>query len=107
MLANLAFRGAKKRLRRRDELGRPGRDVADPVDAVELVAVRQEVLDALRTLTVRQRTILALRYFHDLSETQVADALGCSVGTVRSTTARSLAQLRAIDREPLRPRSHN
>jgi RNA polymerase sigma-70 factor (sigma-E family) len=108
-LANIAFRGAEKRLRRRDELSGAGVDVpADIEDVVELIGVRQEVLGALRTLTVRQRTVLALRYFHDLSETQVADALGCSVGTVRSTTSRSLAQLReAIDREPSRPRSEN
>ncbi len=107
-LTNIAFRGAEKRLRRRDELGGSGVDMPDMADVVELVGVRQEVLDALRTLTVRQRTVLALRYFHDLSETQVADALGCSIGTVRSTTSRSLAQLReAIDREPSRSRNEN
>lgn len=56
----------------------------------DIVAIRQEILDALRTLTVRQRTILALRYFHDLSETQVADALWCSVGTVRAALPRGV-----------------
>lgn len=40
--------------------------------------------------------MLVLRYFEDLSETEVAAALGCSVGTVRSTTHRSLARLRAL-----------
>jgi RNA polymerase sigma-70 factor (sigma-E family) len=107
-LANLAFRGARNRRRRRDELAGPSRDAAYALDAAEAVALRDEVLNALRTLTVRQRTVLALRYFHDLSETQVAEALGCSVGTVRSTTSRSLAQLRtAIDQEPLRGRSNS
>lgn len=100
-LAHLAFRGSKSRLRQRQELGASSGDPAGTADAIELVGIRLEVLDALRTLTVRQRTVLALRYFHDLSETQVADALGCSVGTVRSTTFRGLAQLRAvIDHEP-------
>ena len=107
-LANIAFRGADKRLRRRGELAGSGIELADTTDAMELVGVRQEVLDALWTLTLRQRTVLVFRYFHDLSETQVADALGCSIGTVRSTTSRSLTQLRhAIDRETFRPRSEN
>jgi RNA polymerase sigma-70 factor (sigma-E family) len=107
-LANLAFRGAEKRFRRRSELVTPDLDLTEVPDATERFLVRQEVLDGLRTLTVRQRTVLALRYFHDLSETQVADALGCSIGTVRSTTSRSLAQLRtATVDEPLGPRSRN
>ena len=107
-LANLAFRGAEKRFRRRSELVTPDQDVTEVSDATERFFVRQEVLDALRKLTVRQRTVLALRYFDDLSETQVANALGCSIGTVRSTTSRSLAQLRtaSVD-EPLEPRSTN
>lgn len=47
-------------------------------------------------LTPRQRTVLVLRYFEDLSETEAAGALGCSVGTIRSTTYRSLARLRTL-----------
>ncbi|MER6749754.1 SigE family RNA polymerase sigma factor [Streptomyces fungicidicus] len=51
---------------------------------------------ALARLTARQRTMLVLRYFEDLPEVEVAGILGCSVGTVRSTTHRSLARLRAL-----------
>ncbi|MER7490055.1 SigE family RNA polymerase sigma factor [Streptomyces sp. NPDC126497] len=51
---------------------------------------------ALARLTARQRTMLVLRYFEDLPEAEVARILGCSVGTVRSTTHRSLARLRAL-----------
>ncbi|MFE6173819.1 SigE family RNA polymerase sigma factor [Streptomyces sp. NPDC056464] len=51
---------------------------------------------ALTRLTARQRTVLVLRYFEDLPEADVARILGCSVGTVRSTTHRSLARLRAL-----------
>ncbi|MFI5570613.1 SigE family RNA polymerase sigma factor [Streptomyces sp. NPDC051740] len=51
---------------------------------------------ALARLTARQRTMLVLRYFEDLPEAEVARVLGCSVGTVRSTTHRSLARLRAL-----------
>lgn len=105
-LVHLAYRGSKRRRREWTVLGASGNDVAEAGNAIELVGVRLEVFDALRTLTVRQRTVLALRYFHDLSETQVADALGCTVGTVRSTTFRGLAQLRAaIGHEPSQPGS--
>ncbi|MER6675557.1 SigE family RNA polymerase sigma factor [Streptomyces sp. NPDC000983] len=51
---------------------------------------------ALARLTARQRAVLVLRYFEDLPEADVARILGCSVGTVRSTTHRSLARLRTL-----------
>ncbi|WP_338695290.1 SigE family RNA polymerase sigma factor [Streptomyces sp. Q6] len=51
---------------------------------------------ALARLTPRQRTVLVLRYFEDLPEADVARVLGCTVGTVRSTTHRSLARLRSL-----------
>ncbi|WP_037682448.1 SigE family RNA polymerase sigma factor [Streptomyces griseus] len=67
--------------------------VADGTSAADL---RITVGQALARLTPRQRTMLVLRYFEDLSETEVASTLGCSVGTVRSTTHRSLARLRSL-----------
>ncbi|MFE0508681.1 SigE family RNA polymerase sigma factor [Streptomyces sp. NPDC058964] len=67
--------------------------IADGTAAADL---RITVGQALARLTPRQRTMLVLRYFEDLSETEVASALGCSVGTVRSTTHRSLARLRSL-----------
>ncbi|MFC4587249.1 SigE family RNA polymerase sigma factor [Sphaerisporangium corydalis] len=51
---------------------------------------------ALARLTSRQRAVLVLRYFEDLPEAEVALIMGCSVGTVRSTTHRSLARLRVV-----------
>lgn len=58
------------------------------------VDLRLLLRQALATLSQRQRTVLVLRYLEDMSERDVADALGVSVGTVRSTAHRSLALLR-------------
>lgn len=96
VLVNLAVRGSRRRSRRRVELGTALADRGETSGALELIGVREELLHALQQLTPRQRTVLVLRYFQDLSETQVAEMLGCSIGTVRSTTARSLAQLRDV-----------
>ncbi|WP_181791159.1 SigE family RNA polymerase sigma factor [Streptomyces phytophilus] len=76
----------------------PGRAAAggDPVHDAELRIVMAR---ALRRLTTRQRTMLVLRYYEDLPEGEVAALLGCSVGTVRSTTRRSLDKLRAMSPE--------
>jgi RNA polymerase sigma-70 factor (sigma-E family) len=53
------------------------------------------VLAALKLLPPRQRAVVVLRYFDDLTEHAAADALGCSVGTVKSQNARALRTLRA------------
>ena len=52
------------------------------------------MLTALATLTRGQRAVIVLRYFEDLTEAQTAEALGCSVGTVKSQTSRAMAALR-------------
>ncbi|MGF0172438.1 SigE family RNA polymerase sigma factor [Streptomyces sp. Marseille-Q5077] len=65
-------------------------------DAAPAAELRLLMRGALARLTARQRSVLVLRYFEDLPEADVARILGCSVGTVRSTTHRSLARLRAL-----------
>ncbi len=58
------------------------------------VAESQALLEALRTLPDRQRTAVVLRHWCDLSEADTAALMGCSVGTVKSTTSKALARLR-------------
>ena len=65
-------------------------------DATAVVADRDLLLRGLAALPPRQRAVLVLRYFEDLSEAQTAAMLRCSVGTVKSQTARGLARLREI-----------
>lgn len=59
-------------------------------------AEREELVQALLQLSVRRRRVIVLRYLLDLPERQVADDLGISLGTVKSTASRGLAQLRVL-----------
>jgi RNA polymerase sigma-70 factor (sigma-E family) len=65
-----------------------------PADlALLLTEDQREVVEALRTLPRRQREVLVLRYWSELSEAEIADALGIARGTVKSSAARGLASL--------------
>ena len=57
-------------------------------------AERDEMWAALARLPRRQRAVLVLRYYEDLTEAQSAAMLGCSVGTIKSQHAKALANLR-------------
>lgn len=57
---------------------------------------RTAVLDALRRLPDRQREVLALRYYLDLSEAEIAETLGISRGAVKSHASRGVTALRAL-----------
>lgn len=69
-------------------------DRAAPGDLADGAVLRLRVADALRALPVRQRTALVLRFYEDLPESEIAAVMGCTVGTVRTHTARALARLR-------------
>ena len=81
------------RRHRRERLGPvPDRGRPDDADAIP----RRLILErALEQLTPRQRAVLVLRFYEDLSTTETAEALGVSVGTVKSQTSLALARLRA------------
>jgi RNA polymerase sigma-70 factor (sigma-E family) len=69
----------------------PERSSSDPADTV---VTHDAVIAALRTVPPRQRAAIVLRYYHDLTEAQTAEALGCSVGAVKSQVSEGLARLR-------------
>jgi RNA polymerase sigma-70 factor (sigma-E family) len=66
----------------------------DDRDATDDLALHDALWSALAQLPKRQRAMVVLRYYEDLSEAETADVLGVSVGTVKSTTSRALVKLR-------------
>ncbi|NUT50249.1 MAG: SigE family RNA polymerase sigma factor [Saccharothrix sp.] len=76
-----------------------------PVQADTGSDERQPLLAALRHVPPRQRAVLVLRFAHDLSVDQVAEALRCSTGTVKSQTARGLQTLRDAYHATVTPES--
>ncbi len=76
---------------------RPSGDTAlSPEEAALASERRTFVLGALGKLREEDRLVIAYRYFMQLSEAEMADALGCARGTVKSRLSRALARLREV-----------
>jgi RNA polymerase sigma-70 factor (sigma-E family) len=71
-----------------------------PLAATEYDGEREAVWRFVQSLPPRQRAVIVLRYYEDLSEAEIADLLGISTGTVKSQASRALASLR--ERVPAR-----
>lgn len=95
-----AFIDERKRLWRQRETSTERIQDAAPARVPDQ-ADRLTVLAALARLPKRQRAAVVLRYFRDLDVSAVAEAMGCSEGTVKSQTARGLATLRDLIDDPL------
>jgi len=63
-------------------------------DTADALGDSEALMKALRRLGPRQRAVIVLRFWMDMSEAETAAALGCSVGTVKSQASRALAALR-------------
>ena len=65
-------------------------------DGTDAIHLRLALIQGLAQLPPRQRAVLVLRYWEQFSESEAADLLGCSLGTVKSSTSRGLARLREV-----------
>jgi RNA polymerase sigma-70 factor (sigma-E family) len=96
-----------RRLRSRPAEALTGQPPERPAAVQREVETRIVLEAALERLTRKQRAVLVLRFYEDLSEAQTAEVLGCSVGTVKSQTRHALSRLRALNphllREAVRP----
>lgn len=90
---NTRFRKRRVTERLVDAVPEPaGHASPGPADAL---GPSDALLRALRTLGPRQRAVIVLRFWLDMSEAETAAALNCSIGTVKSQASRALATLRA------------
>jgi RNA polymerase sigma-70 factor (sigma-E family) len=95
-LCNLAIDGYRRagRWRQRERLLRTGlRQPEDPAGDVDL---RDALVRLLLQLPARQRAVLVLRYWEQLTDAETAAILGCAEGTVKSAGARGLTRLRVL-----------
>lgn len=95
-LANTAANRWRNRSRRVREV--PLHDQTPPASPgpEHQVVEEDRVVRALEALPPRMRAVLVLRFFDDMSESDIAKALRCSIGTVKSQTSRGLARLREV-----------
>lgn len=98
-LRSAVLNGARSALRHRSVSERHLHVAPDPAPGAEATALAGdadgEVIAALRSLPERQREVLSLRYYLDLSEVDIARALGISTGSVKTHASRGLAALAA------------
>ncbi|KAB1990722.1 MULTISPECIES: SigE family RNA polymerase sigma factor [Streptomyces] len=78
-------------------------DLAHTGDESAAVVERSRLEAALAQLPPRQRAAVVLRYYQDLPEKQVAEVLGCPLGTARSHASRGVARLRQILADVIEP----
>jgi RNA polymerase sigma-70 factor (sigma-E family) len=94
VLANASVDRHRWTARRQEQPLSAGAAELAVADGSAVVAERDYLLRALAALPRGQRAVLVLRYFEDLSEAEIAQVLGCSVGSVKNQAARGLARLR-------------
>jgi RNA polymerase sigma-70 factor (sigma-E family) len=93
IMVNTLVSRTRRPHRRHEQLS--GQVAAMPVvSPEEAVLERAQVWPMVRALPVRQRAVIVLRYYEDLSEREIADVLGCSTGSVKSQAHDALMSLR-------------
>jgi RNA polymerase sigma-70 factor (sigma-E family) len=99
-LRRILINTSNRRFRKRRVTEQPGDPPERAADSpADLVGDRAVLVAALRELPAGQRAVVVLRYWEDLTDTQIGAALGCSASTVRSQLSRALAKLRVTVEE--------
>jgi RNA polymerase sigma-70 factor (sigma-E family) len=95
-LCNLATDGYRRagRWRHKERLLRTGQRQAQ--DATSAVDLRDALVRLLMKLPARQRAVLVLRYWEQLTDAEAAAVLGCAEGTVKSAASRGLTRMREL-----------
>ncbi|MCY3578703.1 MAG: SigE family RNA polymerase sigma factor [bacterium] len=91
-LRTAVVNGARSELRKREVRRRIGIRPFIPSQPED----RDYLLDALDQLSSRQKTVLVLKFYADMTEKEIAQAMGMRPGTVKSATSRGLAELRKV-----------
>jgi RNA polymerase sigma-70 factor (sigma-E family) len=97
---HLSRRVSERPLDDHDIAGRP------VVDQTEAVIDRNAIVRAVKLLAQRQREVVVLRFFADLSVSETAEAIGSSPGSVKTHTSRALARLRELLADDLETPNH-
>ena len=95
MVINEHLKWWRRRSSREIPMAAPA-DGTATADTADAVANRDAAWKLLGRLPRRQRAVLALRYYEDMSDEAIATTLGCTASTVRSQAARALATLREL-----------
>ncbi|MFE0701873.1 SigE family RNA polymerase sigma factor [Streptomyces sp. NPDC058872] len=93
-VVNLSRSALRRRILGLKLLSKPMPDMASAEEGAYEQLEREDLIKAMRGLQRRQREVLALRYFSDMTEVQVAETLGISLGSVKAYGSRGIAALR-------------
>ncbi|MFE0764596.1 SigE family RNA polymerase sigma factor [Streptomyces smyrnaeus] len=93
-VVNLSRSALRRRILGLKLLSKPMPDMASAEEGAYEQLERDQLIQAMRGLQRRQREVLVLRYFADMTEAQVAEVLGLSLGSVKAYGSRGIAALR-------------
>ncbi|GGO42584.1 RNA polymerase sigma factor [Streptomyces lasiicapitis] len=99
-VVNLSRSALRRRILGLKLLTKPMPDMASAEEGAYDLLERDELMKAMRGLQRRQREVLVLRYFADMTEAQVAETLGISLGSVKAYGSRGIAALRVAMEAP-------
>ncbi|TJZ42898.1 SigE family RNA polymerase sigma factor [Streptomyces piniterrae] len=99
-VVNLSRSALRRRILGLKLLSKPMPDMASAEEGAYDLLERDQLIQAMRGLQRRQREVLVLRYFADMTEAQVAETLGISLGSVKAYGSRGIAALRVAMEAP-------